>query len=62
MRPLRPRFRVAVYPLLCVLSLALLPLQPSVETPVLNGDLDALGRQLGLLEPALVPPRLRAGA
>lgn len=62
MRPLRPLFRAAVYPLLCVLSLALLPLQPSVEVPVLKEDLAALGRHLGLLEPVAVPPRLSAGA
>lgn len=62
MRPLRPLLRAAVYPLLCVLSLALLPLQPPAETPLLNEDLSTLGRRLGLVEQVTVPVRHRGGA
>lgn len=42
MKHIRPRLQLGVYPLVCALSLALLPLQPTSEPVLLSGDLSEL--------------------
>jgi len=62
MHPLQALLRTA-YPLLCLLSLVLLPLQPPAEPPLLNADLLGLGGRPEFRDSAGGPPlRPRGGA